>query len=321
MLCYNVCHFTRLLPARPPSMFISFVLRPLLALFLLLAPVFGWCQAVEKLTILSSIRPLSLLASDLVGGLPVDVKTLLPANADPHNWSMRVSDRQLLETADLVIWLGQDFENFLAKPLKQLASKKQLELGTLPALQWPDEESDEEDHAHHHHHAGRDMHLWLNPANAVEMQTALAKRLAELRPEWRATLQERLQQQTAQLKHIQADIQRKLSPHRQNGFIAYHDTYAHFVAAFDLRQLDAVNQFAEQRLSAKALRRLQAHAQSARCLLVEKQDAQELRTAKMLALPVVVADALAHNSEMTTYADFLSNISSAFETCIFSAPN
>ncbi len=304
-------------------MFIPFVLRPLLALYLLLAPIFGWCQAAEKLTILSSIRPLSLLASDLVGGLPVDVKTLLPPNADPHNWSMRVSDRQLLGTADLVIWLGQDFENFLAKPLKQLASTKQLELGALPALQWPDEEGDEEDHSHghHHHHAGRDMHLWLTPANAMEIQTVLAKRLAELRPEWRETLQEHLQQQISQLKNIQADIQRKLSPHRQNGFIAYHDTYAHFVAAFDLRQLDAVNQFAEQRLSAKALRRLQSHAQSARCLLVEKKDAQELRTAKMLALPVVVADALALNSEMTTYADFLSNISSAFETCISSAPN
>jgi ABC-type Zn2+ transport system, periplasmic component/surface adhesin len=305
-------------------MFISIVLRPLLALCLLLAPVCGWPQSVEKLTILSSIRPLSLLANDLVVGLPVEVKTLLPANADPHNWSMRVSDRQLLATADLVIWLGQDFENFLFKPLKQLPSTRQLELGALPVLHWPDEDGDKHDHSHSHHdhhHAGRDMHLWLNPNNALEIQTALTKRLAELRPEWRETLQERLQQQMTLLKNIQADIQRKLSPHRQNGFIAYHDTYAHFVAAFDLRQLDAVNQFAEQRLSAKALQRLQAHAQSARCLMVEKQDEQELRMAKILGLPVIVADALALNSEVTTYADFLGNISAAFENCISFAPN
>lgn len=305
-------------------MYISIVLRSLLALYMLLAPVFGWCQAAEKLTILSSIRPLSLLASDLVVGLPVEVKTLLPANADPHNWSMRVSDRQLLGTADLVIWLGQDFENFLIKPLKLLPPTRQLELGALSVLQWPDKDSDEHNHSHNHHehhHAGRDMHLWLNPTNALEIQTALAKRLTELRPEWQETLQKSLQQQTALLKNIQADIQRKLSPHRQNGFIAYHDTYAHFVAAFGLHQLDAVNQFAEQRLSAKALQRLQAHAQSASCLMVEKQDEQALRTAKILALPVVVADALALSSEMTTYADFLRKISAAFENCISAAPN
>jgi zinc transport system substrate-binding protein len=305
-------------------MFISFVLRPLFALALFLVPVCGWSQATQKLTILSSIRPLSLLASDLVVGLPAEVKTLLPANADPHNWSMRVSDRQLLATADLVVWLGQDFENFLTKPLKQLPPERQMELGALPGLQWPNEEGDEHDHSHshheHHHHAGRDMHLWLNPHNASEIQTALVQRLAELRPDWRETLQERLQQQIALLKNRQTDIQRKLSPYRQNGFIAYHDTYAHFVAAFGLRQLDAVNQFAEQRLSAKALQRLQAHAQGARCLMVEKQDAQELRTAKMLALPVVVADALVLNSEVTTYAGFLDNISAAFENCISSAP-
>jgi len=304
-------------------MCISIVLRPLFALALLLAPVCGWSQSTQKLTIVSSIRPLSLLASDLVVGLPVEVKTLLPANADPHNWSMRVSDRQLLASADLMVWLGPDFENFLTKPLKQLPRERQLELGALPALQWPNEDGDEHDHSSHHdhhHHAGRDMHLWLNPNNALEIQTALAQRLTELRPDWREILQERLQQQIALLKNIQADIQRKLSPHRQNGFIAYHDTYAHFVATFGLRQLDAVNQFAEQRLSAKALQRLQVHAQSARCLLTEKQDAQELRTAKMLALPVVVADALALNSEVTTYADFIGNISAAFENCISFAP-
>lgn len=277
----------------------------------------AWSQAAEKLTLLSSIRPLSLLAADLVDGLPVEVNTLLPANADPHNWSMRVSDRQRLEAADLVVWLGPDFENFLVKPLRNLKPEKQLELGALASLQWPQKHEHEDDHHDHHgHHHGRDMHLWLNPANALEIQKVLVARLGEIRPGWRAVLQERLLQQSALINSLQADIQRRLSPHRQNGFIAYHDTYEHFVSAFGLQQLDAVNQFAEQRLSAKTLQRLQAHARGARCLMVEKNDAQETRLAKTLSLPVVVADGLALDPELIGFASFLENIAAAFETCI-----
>ncbi|MCR6653069.1 MAG: zinc ABC transporter substrate-binding protein [Cellvibrionaceae bacterium] len=296
---------------------ISNPLRPLLALFLFSFAMSAWSQAAEKLTLLSSIRPLSLLAADLVDGLPVEVNTLLPANADPHNWSMRVSDRQRLEAADLVVWLGPDFENFLVKPLRNLKPEKQLELGALASLQWPQKHEHEDDHHDHHgHHHGRDMHLWLNPANALEIQKVLVARLGEIRPGWRAVLQERLLQQSALINSLQADIQRRLSPHRQNGFIAYHDTYEHFVSAFGLQQLDAVNQFAEQRLSAKTLQRLQAHARGARCLMVEKNDAQETRLAKTLSLPVVVADGLALDPELIGFASFLENIAAAFETCI-----
>lgn len=300
---------------------ISNPLQPLLALVLFSFVSSAWSQAAEKFTLLSTIRPLSLLATDLVDGLPVEVNTLLPANSDPHNWAMRVSDRQRLETADLVVWLGPDFENFLVKPLRNLKPEKQLELGALASLQWPQKHAHEDDHHDHHgHHHGRDMHLWLNPANALEIQKALAARLAEKRPDWRAVLQERLQQQATELNTLQADIQRRLSPHRKNGFIAYHDTYEHFVSAFGLRQLDAVNQFAEQRLSARTLQRLQDHARGARCLMVEKNDAQEQRLAKTLSLPVVVADGLALDPELTSFASFLEHIAAAFETCISVEP-
>lgn len=300
-------------------MFISNILRRLFALSLFLSPVCTWSENPEKLVILSSIRPISLLVSDLVAGLPVEVKTLLPANADPHNWAMRISDRQLLASADLVVWLSPDFESFLVKPIRELPVERQLELGALSGLQWPNTHpyGEEGSHGHHHdhHHGGRDMHLWLNPANAVEIQIALTEHLIKMRPDWRSTLKENLQKQVAQIKNIQTDIHRRLALYRQNGFIVYHDTYEHFVAAFGLRQLDSVNQFSEQRLSAKTLQRLQTHAQGAHCLLAEKNARQEQRLAKTLKLPLVLADALAFNSQLTTFAEFLDEITVAFEHC------
>lgn len=274
----------------------------------------GVAAETEKLAVLASIRPLSLLVQDLTQGLPVEVATLLPANADPHNWSMRMSDRTRLQNANLIVWLGPDFENFLAKTLHSHKSLAHLQLGDLPALQWPEEHHDHHEHDHHGH--GHDMHLWLNPANAMEIHQALAEKIVQLRPDWKQTVQHNLQQQIAQLEKLRADIQQRLSAHSQHSFIAYHDAYGHFVAAFDLHQLNAVNQSSEQRLSAKALHQLQNQARNARCLMAEKNAEQEQRLAKILNLPMVVADGLATDAKLQTYADFLTGIAAAFETCL-----
>lgn len=283
-------------------------------LLLLLAMPVTLVQA-DSFTVVTSIRPLALLAQDLTQGLPVSVTTLLPANADPHSWALRISDRQLLEGADLILWLGPDFETFLKKPLAA-NSLQQIRLGDLPNLQWTSAEAHHHDHLQH---AGRDLHIWLNPANVAVIQKALAEKLIEQKPDWRSALQRRLQQQLEELEQLRVDIQRRLSPHKDKGFIAYHDAYGHFVEAFDLRQLDAVSQSSEHRLSAKALRELQMHSRNAHCLIVEKNGEQEERTAHTLKLPLVVADGLAREQDQMAYVVFLRNISNAFELC-FQSP-
>lgn len=266
--------------------------------------------------VVTSIRPLALLAQDLTQNLPVTVNTLLPPNADPHSWALRISDRQQLEDADLILWLGPEFETFLTKTLATNGARH-IRLGDLPDLRWTSAEVHNHDH---HQHKGRDLHIWLNPANVVVIQKALAAELITQRPDWQSILQQRLRQQIEQLEQLQADIHQRLLPHQKRGFIAYHDTYGHFVQAFGLRQLGAVNQSSEQQLSAKSLGKLQTQAHSANCLMVEKNGEQEQRLAQMLRLPLVVADGLARGDDQIKYVDFLLYISNAFELCARSSP-
>lgn len=289
-------------------------------LFLLFSTISTHVHAAdqpEHLIILASIRPLTLLAQDLVQGLPVEVKTLLPANADPHNWALRVSDRALLADADLVVWLGPDFEGFLAKPLRARPSNH-LELGLLPALEWPSaaiEDDGAHEHHGHSHRAGRDMHLWLNPGNALVILDALAARLGQLQPAWQPALTEQLQRQRQLIIDMEKKIKLQLGPHQAKGFIAFHDTYGHFVQAFHLRQLASVNSSAEQRLSVKKLSDLQKKARGARCLMVEQSSDYEKRVAQQLKLVPVKADALAYDLPFDTYSDFIDNLAEAFGYC------
>src|SRR5690606_10616423 len=87
--------------------------------------------------VLASIRPLTLLVTDLLAGTDSEaVYTLLPGNVDPHNYSLRVSDRKALQQARLVVWVGPDMERSLARPLAQRKAHT-LQLTALPGLHWP----------------------------------------------------------------------------------------------------------------------------------------------------------------------------------------
>lgn len=293
------------------------VLTRLAALVAILICPYAWSDSPDKIRVLCSVRPITLLVSDLVAGLPVEVETLLPANADPHNWSMRISDRQKLETADLVVWLGPNLENFLLKSLAQKQQRQTLELGLIPEMNWPTL-ANEHHEAHSDHATGKDMHLWLNPSNAAVVIESVAKGLAQIRPELAEPLARRSDHLTQELTELKGNIAIKLAPYQEGGFIAVHDAYGHFVSAFGLHQLSAVNQSSEQRLSAKKRQQLQISARAAKCLMAEQDTPANQRLADSLHLPLKIADGLGRGA--VTYKEFIQSITDAFVDCLRQRP-
>ena len=115
-------------------------LRQAVTLLLAMALILP-AQAEPKpaaLSLVASIRPLALLAQELLQGSErVRVQTLLPAAVSPHAYALRVSDMRRLQAADLVVWVGPELERFLAKPLSR-SGKAQLRLTALSGLHWPE---------------------------------------------------------------------------------------------------------------------------------------------------------------------------------------
>src|SRR5690606_40425237 len=79
----------------------------------------------ELLLVVTSIRPLTLIARELAGG-DAEVRELLTAGEDPHHVALSSSRRRLLARADLVVWVGPGLEAFLAKPLAGLDAERVL---------------------------------------------------------------------------------------------------------------------------------------------------------------------------------------------------
>jgi len=73
-----------------------------------------------KPDIVVSIKPVHSLVAGVTRGVS-EPYLLIPGAASPHNYSMKPSDAQALQNADVVFWVGEDMETFMLPPLDALA--------------------------------------------------------------------------------------------------------------------------------------------------------------------------------------------------------
>ncbi len=270
----------------------------------------------EALKIVATIRPLSLLAHELLTGVEdVDVHTLLPGSADPHNFALRVSDRKALAEADLVLWVGPALERFLVKPMASRSAGEQVIMLSMPQLTWPGQAGETQSHDHRDESGAGDPHVWLGPDNARIMAAGVAAKLKELRPQQAVVIQTNLEDFEAALNAFVAETGTRFQAVKKEPFAVHHNALGHFVQSFGLHQVAAVNNSSEERLSASQLELLRQNVAQARCLLVETGSPAQ-RLAQTLKLPVVEVDPLAISPQITSYLQMLESLRNALARCI-----
>ena len=75
--------------------------------------------------VLASVKPLGFITSSIANGV-TDTQILVPAGASPHDYSFKAFRCAKVKSADLVVWVGEDIDAFLAKPISQIDRKKSL---------------------------------------------------------------------------------------------------------------------------------------------------------------------------------------------------
>ena len=91
-------------------------------------------SANAEVKVVTSIKPIHSLASYVMDGVgKPDV--IVDGYNSPHGFSLKPSHAKMLENADLVIWIGEDLEAFLEKPLDTIAKKaKNIEVMDLKGI-------------------------------------------------------------------------------------------------------------------------------------------------------------------------------------------
>lgn len=287
---------------------------------LLLPLILGWALAPRAdVEVLASIKPLELLAREVVGERG-RVSLLLEPNASPHDYPLKVSDMQRLNDADLVLWVGEELETFLRRPLARVAPEHRLALTALPDLHWPQAtaEAEQTGHSHSHHHHGRDPHLWLDPRNGAKVARALADRLAALDPDNAGYYRERAEALLRELDELDQTLAARLKPVAGRGFAVYHEAYGHFVQRYGLNQLTAVTESPERRPGARHLHQLRQRLAGAACLFTEPYyDMSAARDlAQELNLRLGELDLLGASEAVTDYPGLLDTLADDMLACL-----
>jgi zinc transport system substrate-binding protein len=206
--------------------------------------------------VLASIRPLALLAQQIVG-VHGHVDVLLPANASAHHYALKISDRQRLMAADTVLWIGEELEGFLAKPISQRQAGV-ITVMDLAGIEWPNRSHREGRREAHggHHHGDRDPHVWLNPLNNIPVIDALLEQLVQQAPANASYYQARAQRFKVALQQLDQVIIEKMQPLQAVTFIVAHPAYDHFVSRYGLQQLNYIALTPERHAGAKHLYQL-----------------------------------------------------------------
>lgn len=183
------------------------------------------------------------IAGDLarnVAGDRAAVATILPANADPHDYEPRPSDAKAVAEAALVIRSGGDLDAWLGDVVEN-AGGDTAEVTLMDGVRTRAGGHDHEAGAEHDGEE-TDPHWWQDPANAVLAVEAIRAALVEADPEGAATYDRNAKAYTEQLERLDAAIAACMRgiPAARRKLVTNHDAFAYFADRYDVEVVGTV---------------------------------------------------------------------------------
>lgn len=298
------------------------------ALLLLIVPLLLSSPA-RAVTVLTSVKPLQLIASAITEGGPAP-RLLLSPGKSPHDYALRPSDVRLVKQADLVLWVGPELEVFLTSLLDQAPNSLPL----MPHIALDEHDHSLDQHAHdtdkivienqedEHSHGEQDTHLWLDPHQANTIARLLAERLIELDSDNIDRYQHNLATFEANLAQADQQITAKLAPISGMGYFVFHDAYGYWERHYKLPALGHFTVNPARAPGAKTVSKIhQALRQSqAQCIFAEPQFKPAVVEAVMrnTQARIGILDPLAGDIEPgpLSYFVFMHQLADAMTACL-----
>lgn len=210
------------------------------------------------LSVQASFYPLQYV-TERVGGDLVQVDSLTPAGAEPHDLELSPAAVDGLRTADAVVYLS-GFQPAVDDAVAQAAPEHALdavhagvegeeahsaeEHGAAEESHTEeahgDEASAEEPHAeddHGHDHGGEDPHFWLEPDRLAAVATEVAHELAEVDPDNAETYESNAEELATELAALDEEFAAGLATCERDTIVVSHDAYGYLADKYDLEQV------------------------------------------------------------------------------------
>lgn len=199
------------------------------------------------LTVVTTTFPLASMAGDIAPG--ADVRLLTSSGQDPHDLELSPTDRALIETADVVLYLGDiDFqpqvETAVADASGQVVAV--AEVVGPSGLRTLDDHAHDDDTDHHEDEAAEDHgdeegaavdpHVWFDAGAMAEVAEAIGEALAAADEAGAATHRAAGEALHDALLALDDDLDSLLSGCARDTAIVSHEAYAYLLEPRDLEQ-------------------------------------------------------------------------------------
>jgi zinc transport system substrate-binding protein len=206
-----------------------------------------------------------------------------------------------------------------------VAEKARLKL--LPYREggpWEEDKHEGHDHGHegHHDEGGGDMHVWLDPDNAIKMIKAITRQLSKVYPENRDTYKANARSYVQKITALDSELSATLSNSKESPFIVFHDAYQYFEKHYGLNGVGSITFDPHDFPSPKRLKEIRSklNATSAACVFSEPQFSDRLvRTViKGTSAKTALIDPLGSSIENgpDLYFTLLKNMADTFKSCL-----
>jgi zinc/manganese transport system substrate-binding protein/manganese/iron transport system substrate-binding protein len=186
----------------------------------------GTPPAGEPLTIVATTGIVADLVAQ-VAGPRAEVRSILPANADPHDFEPAPEDLVAVEEADAVFRHGLHLDEWAEGLIENAATDVPVVVVTegVETLASDEEEFEE-----------GDPHVWFDPTRVETMVETIADELTALDPEGAATYESRRDAYLAELRALDEAIADAIAtiPTERRKLVTNHDAFGYYADRYGL---------------------------------------------------------------------------------------
>nr|WP_277895318.1 metal ABC transporter substrate-binding protein [Enterococcus lactis] len=193
----------------------------------------------EDLTIVTTFYPIYDFTKEIVGD-EGNVKLLIPAGTEPHDFEPSAKERAEISDADVFVYNSSDMEFFVDSLKDSVDSKQTLMIEAakgidrLESQEADEHEESEEGHDHAHEY---DPHVWLDPVLAIKEVRTIAGELGEKYPDKKEIFTKNADAYIKKLEALDQKYSEELKNATNRTFITQHAAFAYLANQYNLEQV------------------------------------------------------------------------------------
>ncbi|HLG25314.1 MAG TPA: zinc ABC transporter substrate-binding protein [Candidatus Gracilibacteria bacterium] len=206
-------------------------------------------SASKKIIVVASFYPLAEFARN-VGGDRVEVFTVTPPGAEPHEYEPTAKDIVRVRESGIFLLNGGGQDAWAEKIQNELKQKGIIVLNMSEQIEYVKNEGEEEHDGEEHEF---DPHVWLDPVLASREVEAIRDALIQADPTHEDTYREEASEYTSKIAALDMEFRAGLSVCKRKEFITAHRAFGYLASRYGLDQIAISGISTEEEPSAKQI--------------------------------------------------------------------